>query len=58
MQIRAACPGDTTLQCAWDPNDWVADAFGLAVTGGTTYYLIVDSYGGSTGSYTLSVSLY
>jgi hypothetical protein len=40
-----------------DPcGSWVSALFGLELTGGNTYYIVVDGYGTSAGAYELSVT--
>ena len=38
------------------PNAFVSSIYGLSVTGGTTYYIVVDGYEGANGAYTIDVS--
>ncbi|HTD25696.1 MAG TPA: hypothetical protein VK649_01915, partial [Candidatus Elarobacter sp.] len=62
LYLRAAsCATGAEVQCN---DDACANASGLfrasritpTVTAGTTYYIVVDGYSGSSGSFTLSVT--
>jgi hypothetical protein len=39
-------------------SDYTSAIFGLGLTGGHTYYIVVDGYGGACGDYLLNVSIY
>jgi hypothetical protein len=55
-------PTGTTYACNDDacstpsyPNPHVSDLLGVPLTGGDTYYIVVDGYGGACGNYTLDI---
>ncbi|MCB9357778.1 MAG: hypothetical protein H6508_00945 [Calditrichaeota bacterium] len=52
-----ACNDDA---CNNDPiytSNFISQLLGLSLTGGNTYYFVVDGYGSSSGAYTLSISI-
>ena len=58
---QGACPG-TLVACNDDscnspqfPSSYISKLAGIALTGGQTYYIIVDGYGGASGDYHLHV---
>ncbi|HOC42725.1 MAG TPA: hypothetical protein PKJ99_06860 [Thermoanaerobaculales bacterium] len=58
---QGSCPG-TDVGCNDDqcsvPVSYTSELTNVALTGGQTYYIIVDGYGGGSGNYTLEVSEY
>ncbi|MBW2527788.1 MAG: hypothetical protein JRI23_26645 [Deltaproteobacteria bacterium] len=58
LHMRDACPGTTDLGCDYSSTASTVDDFVVSVVQGTTYWIIVDSWGTDTvGPYTLTVSL-
>ncbi|MBU0639874.1 MAG: hypothetical protein KKB50_13480 [Planctomycetes bacterium] len=52
---EGACPG-TLVACADDScPGYISEIIGLELTGGNTYYIIVDGYGSNCGNYELTV---
>lgn len=39
-------------------SDYTSAIFGLSISAGSTYYIVVDGYGGSCGDYLIDVTLY
>ncbi len=58
---EGGCPG-TVVACNDDAcsspqfASYVSEVTGVALTGGTTYYIVVDGYGGSCGNYAITVN--
>jgi len=61
VYVYADSPG-TLLACNDDAgcgySGWQSRIEALALAGGHTYYIVIDGYGGSSGPYTLDISLY
>lgn len=58
---ESSCPG-VLVACNEDacstpqyPNPYVSELIGVMLTGGTTYFIIVDGYGGYCGNYVITV---
>jgi hypothetical protein len=57
---QGSCPG-TVTGCSDDAcssplySSYVSELGNIALTGGTTYYFVVDGYGGASGNYTIYV---
>jgi hypothetical protein len=51
-----ACNDDACSTPSY-PSPYVSRLTGVSLTGGTTYYLVVDGYGGDAGTFTIDVTL-
>ena len=56
-QTVIACNDDACATLNF-PYAYVSSVSGVALTGGVTYYIVVDGYGTSAGNYELTVNLY
>jgi hypothetical protein len=54
-QTVIACNDDYCSTASF-PNAWVSYIGSATLTGGTTYYIVVDGYGGASGVYQLTVN--
>ena len=59
IHVRTACPGIPSDEVACQWSDSEPNTVTLAVTSGTTYYVVADGWGGGDvgGSFTLALSL-
>jgi cysteine-rich repeat protein len=57
LHIRDGCPGSQVLACDYSNYASTPDVVTLGVDMGVTYYLDVDSWSATAGSYTLTVTL-
>jgi len=61
---EGSCPGSGYVDCNDDScssplySSYVSSLANVPLTGGQTYYFVVDGYGGSSGAYTIEVSEY
>lgn len=55
--IRTACPGGTVLACDYGTTSLSNDDLQVDVVAGTTYYVVVDSWGNTAGAFTLTLTL-
>jgi hypothetical protein len=60
---EGSCPGAGAVACNDDscaaplfPSTFISSVEGVALTGGQTYYFVVDGYGGDEGPYTIDIS--
>ncbi len=51
-----ACADDSTACATTEPNDHHASRAAVPVTAGQTYFIVVDGYGGASGTFTLTVT--
>jgi len=52
-----ACTSGTEIACNDDScPGFISELLGVVLTGGTTYYIVVDGYGGASGVYDLSIT--
>ncbi|MHC4498587.1 MAG: DUF7901 domain-containing protein, partial [Planctomycetota bacterium] len=52
---EGGCPG-TLVACNDDSCGYQSELIGVSLTGGNTYYIIVDGYGGDCGDYIIDVT--
>jgi cysteine-rich repeat protein len=57
LVVRSSCPDGGDLDCAYSQNANNTDSVTSDVTAGQTVYVIVDSYQGTDGAFTLQLSL-
>ncbi len=59
VHIRTSCPGDDAeeIACDSESSPGAPASVSLQVTGGTTYYVVADSYKNTSGPFTLTLSL-
>jgi cysteine-rich repeat protein len=57
LHARTACPAGPVVDCDFGVSADVDDTLGFAVAAGGTYFVVVDSWGGTSGSFTLTLQL-
>jgi hypothetical protein len=59
LHVRTSCPGTPAdeISCEYGQNAGTLMAPTVAVTGGSTYYVVADSWQNGSGTFTLTVTL-
>jgi hypothetical protein len=57
LRVRDACVEKNDLDCDYHLLAAIDDQISISVTGGSTYYVIVDSYMSTSGTFVLTLAL-